>query len=85
MAGKKKGTAELDEAHQPGEEQHSRSNAELVSKVIAKIEAKLDELKPTVGDLIRLMQIKKELTEEQPTEITVSWIEPNEKEDAPAA
>jgi hypothetical protein len=92
MAGKKKRTAEPDEekatqeARDQGEEQHSRSNAELVGKVIANIEAKLakDQLKPTVGDLIRLLQIKKELTEEQPREITVSWIEPDEKEDASA-
>lgn len=78
MAGKRKRTAEPDGKKEATE---AHRNAELVSKVIASIEAKLakDELKPTVGDLIRLMQIRQE---EQPREITVSWVEPNEKDDA---
>ena len=38
-----------------------------------------DELKPTVGDFIRLVQLDKELTEEQPREIKVSWVEPEEQ------
>lgn len=74
MAGKTKRTAEPDEG-----------SAALVGKAIANIEAKLDkdELKPTYGDLIRLLQMRKELGEDQPREITVSWVEPHEKEDAP--
>ena len=59
-----------------------RTKAKLVSNVIKKIEAKLDadELKPTVGDLFRLLQLEKEMEEEQPKEIKVSWIERDEKE-----
>jgi hypothetical protein len=58
-----------------------KSKAKLVSKVIAKIEQKLeaDELKPSVGDFIRLLQLEKELKEEeQPKEIKVSWVERDE-------
>jgi thiamine biosynthesis lipoprotein ApbE len=89
MAGNKKGTAAVAEEAKPAQsqkaDQHSKSTAEFVSKVIASFEGKLDQLKPTVGDLVRLWQIEKEMAEEHPREITVSWIEPHEKEkeDAP--
>jgi hypothetical protein len=48
------------------------------------IEKKLDadELKPSVGDLVRLLQLEKELVQEQPKEIKVSWVEPGEEERA---
>jgi len=61
----------------------SAGKAELVRQLIANIQAKLgsEEAKATVGDFIRLLQLEKELEEEQPREITVTWIEP-EKEDA---
>ncbi len=60
-----------------------KSKAKMVSKVIARIEEKLeaDELKPSVGDFIRLLQLEKELKEEeQPKEIKVSWVERDEKD-----
>ena len=61
-----------------------KSQHALVEKMIEKIEEKLDkdELKPSVGDLIRLLQLDKELKEEQPKEIKVSWVEPHEEEHA---
>jgi hypothetical protein len=61
-----------------------RKEAALVEKVIETFEEKLNsnELKPTVGDLIRLLQLEKELEEEQPKEIKVLWVEPSEKEPA---
>lgn len=57
------------------------NKAALVEQVIRNIEKKLeaDELKATVGDLIRLVQLEKELAEEQPKEIKVTWVEPTEK------
>jgi len=57
---------------------------ELVEQVIEKMEQKLksDEVKPSVGDFIRLLQFEKELEEEQPREIKVSWVEPREEEHA---
>jgi hypothetical protein len=61
-----------------------KNKVALVGKVIKKIEEKLesDQLKPTVGDLVRLLQLEKELKEEQAKEIEVVWVEPEEKEDA---
>jgi hypothetical protein len=58
--------------------------AALVKKVIEKIEGKIEsnDLKPTVGDFIRLLQLEEELEQEQPREIKVSWVEPSEKEHA---
>jgi hypothetical protein len=61
-----------------------RKKAALVEQMIESIEGKLksDQLKPTVGDFIRLLQLDEELAEEQPKEIKVSWVEPSEKEHA---
>ena len=55
-----------------------RNKAAFVREVISKIEEKLsgDDAKPSVGDFIRLLQLEKELEEEQPREIQVSWVEP---------
>jgi len=54
--------------------------AALVEQVILSLEKRLknEELKATVGDFIRLMQLEKELEEEAPKEIRVRWIEPEE-------
>lgn len=62
----------------------SQKPAALVKMVMENIHDKLkaNELKPTVGDFIRLVQLEKELGEEQPREIKVSWVEPSEKEHA---
>ena len=68
-----------------GPPQRRRRRAkELVEQVIEKMEQKLksEEVKPSVGDLIRLLQLEKELEEEQPKEIKVSWVEPREEEHA---
>jgi hypothetical protein len=61
-----------------------KRQAALVHKVMENIEKKLeaDELKPSVGDLVRLLQLEKELVQEQPKEIKVSWVEPGEEERA---
>lgn len=55
--------------------------AALVEQAIQSLEKRLknDELKATVGDLIRLVQLERELEEEQPKEIKVRWIEPAEE------
>lgn len=57
------------------------SESELVDKVIKKIEEDLtqERLKGSVGDLIRLLQLRKELNEDEPKEIKVSWVEPHEE------
>jgi hypothetical protein len=72
--------AESGAAKRSGKKQ-GRNKTELISRVIANIESKLisEELKPSVGDFIRLLQLEKELDEEQPKEIKVSWVEAEEQ------
>jgi hypothetical protein len=61
--------------------------ANLINKLVNNIEEKIDanELKATLGDLIRLMQMQKELEENQPREIKVTWVETPEAEYEPEA
>ena len=55
-----------------------QAHAAIVNKLLQSIEAKIDakELKATLGDFIRLLQLQRELEEEQPREIKVTWVEP---------
>jgi hypothetical protein len=52
--------------------------AALVNRLLNSIERRLekDELKATLGDFIRLLQLQKELEDEEPREIEVRWVEP---------
>jgi hypothetical protein len=56
--------------------------AEIVKKAIVRIEDKLgrDEMKPTLADLVRLLQIEKELDADEPREVRLRWVEPDGKE-----
>lgn len=49
----------------------------LIRKAIEALEAKLHspELKGAVADLVRLLQIEKELTPELPREVRVQWVD----------
>ena len=60
-----------------------RQKAEIVDGLLQNMEEKLQEpeFKASIGDFIRLLQLRKELEEERPREITVRWVEPSEKED----
>jgi hypothetical protein len=53
-----------------------------IETLMKKFEKTLEEdgVKLTVGEYIRLMQLRKELNVEEPKEIKVTWVEPNEKE-----
>jgi len=64
-----------------GREQHNKKKARVVQQILEKVEQKLNEgeVKATLGDYIRLVQLQKELEEEEPAEITVKWIEGNEQ------
>ena len=55
-----------------------RRQARVVKNLLKKMEDKLseDEVKATLGDYIRLVQLQKDLEEEQPKEIKVTWVEP---------
>jgi hypothetical protein len=55
----------------------TRGRADSVRSLLKKMERKLGEAdaKVTLGDYIRLMQLQKELEEEEPKEIKVTWVE----------
>jgi hypothetical protein len=55
--------------------------AQAVKNMLTKIETKMkgDQMKATLGDYIRLVQLHKELDDESPKEIRVTWVEPAEK------
>ena len=61
-----------------------KRQAGVVKKLLKKVEKKLggDEVKASLGDYIRLVQLQKELEEEQPKEIKVTWVEPEETSDS---
>ena len=83
MAGKKtvktskepKGVAEPEK--RPAKLEESR--AAVVKKLLKKLEKQLgggEEVKASLGDYIRLVQLHKELDEEAPREIKVTWVDP---------
>jgi hypothetical protein len=57
------------------ETQHNKVH--LIRKAIEALEYKLHspELKGTVADLVRLLQMEKELTPELPREVRVKWVD----------
>jgi hypothetical protein len=56
----------------------------LVKEAIDGIEKRLSDPKapPTIGDYLKVMQLQKEIEEEAPKEIKITWVEP-EKEATP--
>ena len=52
--------------------------AQVIKGVLEKMEEQMtgDGMKATMGDYIRLVQLHKELDEESPREIKVTWVEP---------
>ncbi len=50
----------------------------MVQELLKKAEKKLggDEMKVTLADYLRLVQLKKELDADEPHEIRVTWVEP---------
>jgi hypothetical protein len=54
----------------------------VVEELIGKVEQKLGEgdVKATVGDYIRLVQLQKELEDGELKEIEVRWVDPEEPE-----
>ena len=58
----------------------TKLKAEVVDGLIEKYLEFLSgkDNKPTVADLLRLIELKKELRDEGPKEITVQWVEPRD-------
>ena len=55
-----------------------RTTHDKILKLLEKLETRLhgEELKPSLGDFIRLVQLEKELADEEaPREIKVTWVE----------
>ena len=54
-----------------------KHRARIVRTAIETIEAKLEEseIKPTLSDLVKLLQIEKELEADEPREVRVRWVE----------
>ena len=52
---------------------------DVVNKLLEKMEQKLtgenSEMKVTLADYIRLLQLKKEIEDEEPKEIRVTWVD----------
>jgi hypothetical protein len=61
-----------------------KGQAGVVKKLLKRVEQKLsgDEVKASLGDYIRLVQLQKELEDEQPKEMKVTWVKPEETESA---
>jgi hypothetical protein len=59
----------------------------VVEQIIERVEQKIGEgeVKATLGDYIRLLQLQKELEEEEPGEITVRWVDPEKDAKAETA
>jgi hypothetical protein len=58
--------------------QKKKTQAAAVKKLLKNVEKKLggEDVKATLGDYIRLMQLQKELEDEEPRDITVTWVDP---------
>ncbi|MEO8049685.1 MAG: hypothetical protein ABI833_04650 [Acidobacteriota bacterium] len=54
--------------------------AQAVKKMLSNIEKQMtgNQMKATLADYIRLVQLHKELDDESPKEIKVTWVEPAE-------
>jgi hypothetical protein len=65
--------------------ERQKRRARVVKKAIEGIEAKLgtQAIKPTLADLVRLLQIEKELDTDEPREVRVRWIESDEETASP--
>ena len=75
---KPKSTPKLTAKSEPETDALPQGQAAVVKKLLESLEKKLtgDQLKASLGDYIRLVQLHKELDEESPREIKVTWVEP---------
>ena len=75
---KPKGKREPAKAAEEETAQHTTPRRKI-SKLLEKLEEKLENETPkaTLGDFVRLVQLEKELADEEtPREIKVTWVEP---------
>jgi len=69
--------AGLKDGDQKGKGNHERRLASAIDDAIENIREKLttDDLRASISDLVRLIQLRKELNDEAPKQVTVRWIE----------
>lgn len=69
-----------------GDDETLQRKAKRFDALLASVESKLegDEGKASMGHLVCLLQLRKEIEDERPREIEVKWVEPSEVDDAPA-
>ena len=62
--------------------QKKKTQAAVVDKLLKNVEKKLagKDVKATLGDYIKLVQLQTELEEEEPKDIKVTWVEPKSEE-----
>jgi hypothetical protein len=62
--------------------QKKKTQAAVVKKLLKNVEKKLggEDVKATLGDYIRLVQLQTELEADEPRDITVTWVEPKSEE-----
>ncbi len=62
--------------------QETKTKVELIEEMLSEFKEKLEEgeVKVTVGDFIKLLQLREELEKEEPKEIRVRWVETQETE-----
>lgn len=55
-----------------------KDETEIIEELLSAVQTKFKkgELKPTLGDYIRLMQLRRELEENEPKNIEVKWVDP---------
>jgi len=58
--------------------EQQRRRARIVKKAIESIEQRLqpETIRPALVNLLRLLQIEKELEHDEPREVRVTWVEP---------
>jgi hypothetical protein len=58
--------------------------AQMVERILKKLETAFtnDGVKATLGDYIRLVQLRKELEDDEPREIRVTWVEAETKSES---
>lgn len=83
MGGKRKTVEKTEEPKGTAEPEKRRpvideGRAAVVKRLLKKLEEQMGggEVKASLGDYIRLVQLHKELDEEAPREIRVTWVDP---------
>lgn len=62
--------------------QKKKTQAVVVEKLLKNLEKKLggEDVKATLGDYIKLVQLQAELEDEEPKDIKVTWVDPKPEE-----